>query len=119
MVPSVVSVMAVVNVDGGDAEGKPDPLREGGIYKLRFEIDGFGEPLKGAVELAQNFGRERSPPLPFRRSRSRSRSLHDEDQGRRPDADQALASEGQNQGRRLHPEDQGRRPDEPQALPQI
>ena len=56
--PSVATIKVTINVDGSE-DGQPNALRESGLHKLQFEVDGEGNPTKGAVEIAKNFGRDR------------------------------------------------------------
>ena len=56
--PSVATIKVTINVDGSE-DGQPNALRESGLHKLQFEVDGDGNPTKGAIEIAKNFGRDR------------------------------------------------------------
>ena len=56
--PSVATIKVTINVDGSE-DGQPNALRESGLHKLQFEVDGDGNVEKGAIEIAKNFGRDR------------------------------------------------------------
>ena len=56
--PSVATIKVTINVDGSE-DGQPNALRESGLHKLQFDVDGDGNVEKGAIEIAKNFGRDR------------------------------------------------------------
>ena len=56
--PAVATIKVTINVDGSE-DGQPNALRESGLHKLQFDVDGDGNVEKGAIEIAKNFGRDR------------------------------------------------------------